>query len=51
MLLEDVFPLPLVDDFLILANATLPAMVLVFNGVGLCTSWLDRIKTGSGRDP
>jgi len=35
MLLEDVFPLPLVDDILFLANATLPAMVLVFNGVGL----------------
>ena len=49
--LEDVLPLPLVDDFLFLANAALPATVLVFNGVGLCTSWLDRIKAGSGRGP
>jgi len=49
--LEDVFPLALVDGFLFLANAALPAMVLVFSGVGLCTGWLDRIKAGSGRGP
>ena len=57
---HDVFPLPLplvfleevlalVDAFLFLANAARPAIVLVFNGIGLSTSWLDRIKTVFGR--
>jgi len=47
--LEDVFAL--VDAFLFLANAARPATVLVFSGIGLSTSWLDRIKAGSGRGP
>jgi hypothetical protein len=40
-----------VDAFLFLANAALPAAVLVFSGVGLCTAWLDMMKVGSGRGP
>ena len=57
---HDVLPLPLplvfleevlalVDAFLFLANAARPATVLVFSGIGLSTSWLDRIKAGFGR--
>jgi hypothetical protein len=46
---DDVFWL--VDAFLFLANAALPATVLVLSGVGLCTSWLDRMKAASGRGP
>ena len=47
--LEDVFAL--VDAFLFLANAARPTTVLVFSGIGISTSWLDRIKAGSGRGP
>ena len=43
--------LALVDAFLFLANATWPATVLVVSGIGRSTSWLDRIKVGSGRGP
>ena len=39
----------LVDAFLLLANAARPATVLVVSGIGCSTSWLDRIKVGSGR--
>ena len=41
----------LVDAFLFLANAAWPATVLVVSGIGRSTSWLDRIKVGSGRGP
>jgi len=47
--LEDDFAI--VDAFLFLANAARPATVLVVSGIGCSTSWLDRIKVGSGRGP
>ena len=43
--------LALVDAFLFLANAARPATVLVVSGIGHSTSWLDRIKVESSRDP
>jgi hypothetical protein len=45
------FPLAPVPSFLFLANAALPALVLVLSGIGLWTGWLDRMKDGSGRGP
>jgi hypothetical protein len=39
------------DTFLFLVIAGLPATVLVFSEVSLCTRWLDIIKAGSIRGP